>query len=74
MLKITIRELAFDTTRAYALPSISTVETADNAWILTLSVSLVIDSTTGSAGFVIFRIVMLCVFSDVITAYVLFCI
>ena len=29
---------------------------------------------SGSAGFVIFRIVMLCVFSDVITAYMLFCI
>ena len=50
MLKITIRELAFDTTRAYALPSISTVETANGAAILALSLRVVVDFTIGSTG------------------------
>ena len=74
MLKITIRELAFDTTRAYALPSISTVETANGAAILALSLRVVVDFTIGSTGFVISRIVMLLVSTDVIIAYMLFCI
>ena len=74
MSKITIRELVLDTIRAYALSSISTVKTADGATVLVSVVLMVIDSTTGDVGFVIFRIVILLVSSDVITAYVLFCI
>ena len=58
----------------YALPLISTVETADDLLRLGLSVLVVVDSTVGSVGFVIFSIVILLVSSDIITAYVLFCI
>ena len=72
MLKIAILELPLDATRAYALPSISTVEIANGEWILILSSGVVIDFTTGCAGFVISRIATLLLASDVITAYMLF--
>ena len=53
MLKIAIRELVLDATMAYALPSISTVETVNGELILILSPWVVIDFTIGSVGFVI---------------------
>ena len=53
MLKIAILELSLDANRAYAVPSISTVEIANGEWILALSSGVVIDFTTGSVGFVI---------------------
>ena len=59
MLKIAIRELVLDATMAYALSSISTVETANGEWILALSSGVVIDFTIGSVGFVMSRIVTL---------------
>ena len=72
MLKIAILELPLDATRAYAVPSISTVETANGEWIVVLSPGVVIDFTIGSVGFVISRIATLLLASDVITAYMLF--
>ena len=42
MLKIAIRELVLDATMAYALPSISTVETVNGELILILSPWVVI--------------------------------
>ena len=56
MLKIAIRESALDATMAYAVPSISTVETANGARTLALSPGVVTDFTTGCAGFVMSRI------------------
>ena len=72
MLKIAILELPLDATRAYAVPSISTVEIANGEWIVALSPGVVIDFTIGSVGFVISRIATLLLASDVITAYMLF--
>ena len=41
MLKIAILELSLDANRAYAVPSISTVEIANGEWILALSSGVV---------------------------------